>query len=121
MKISEMTTDQAADVLVRIADPVSNIIHDEESLKVIKRLAEADTNVPVKFFADNIAPIVMVLLKDHRSDVFEVVAALSAKSAEEVAKQKIGATVTDIQNSLDGELLDFFASLGQSRQMKSTN
>lgn len=120
MKISQMTTDQAADVLVRIVDPVSNIVNDEEFIKVLEKLAEADSSAPIKFLADNLAPIVGIALKSHKADVFEIVAALNKKTTEEVAKQKITKTIKDVMDSWDGELVDFFGSLRQSRETKAT-
>lgn len=110
MKISQMTTDQAADVLIRISVPVANIMHDDETIKVLEDVVKG-SNDPFVFIADNIVPVTMVLLKDHREDVFEIVSALAEKSAEEVAKQKLPETIKDIKNSWDGELVDFFASL----------
>lgn len=111
MKISEMTTDQAADVLVRIVDPISNIIHDEGLVEVLEKLAKADSSSPVKFIAANLAPVTTIALKAHRADVFEIVAALSGKSVEAVAGQKITETIKDIVDSWDAELVDFFESL----------
>lgn len=110
MKISQMTTDQTADVLVRIAEPVSNIMHDGGVMKMMEKLAKTDSKSAVKFFADNISTVVTVLLKDHRMDVYEIVAAMSGKTLEEVAQQNIAMTVKDIKESWDGDLVSFFAS-----------
>lgn len=110
MKISQMTTDQAADVLVKIAEPASNIMHDEETIALIERLANGDDN-PIRFLADNIVPITSAALKTHREDTYAVVGALCDKSVEEVASQKITQTIRDIKDSVDGDLVDFFASL----------
>ena len=110
MKISQMTTDQAADVLVRIADPAANIMQDADTLKVIERLATGNEK-PFDFIAQNLVPVITVLLKDHRIDVFEIVAALSGKAVKDVAEQKITVTIKDIKESWDGDLIDFFASL----------
>lgn len=112
MKISQMTTDQAADVMVRIAEPVANIMHDESVLEMLQKMMSADTNNPVKFIADNLGAITAALLKARREDVYEIVAALSGKTAEEVAGQKITQTIKDIKDSWDGELVDFFGSAG---------
>ena len=111
MKISEMNTNQAADVLVRIADPASNIMHDKKVFDMLEKLATGNDSSPVKFFADNLTMVVTVLLKDHRNDVFEIVAALSEKTVEEVGNQNIKTTVFDIKESFDKDLLDFFGSL----------
>lgn len=111
MKISQMTTDKAADVLIRIAEPASSIMHDEKVYEMLEKLAKGNSDSAVKFFADNISMVVTVLLKDHRSDVFEVVAAMNDKTVEEVAGQPITQTIKDIKECWDGDLTDFFASL----------
>lgn len=111
MKISQMTTDQAADVLIRIADPAANIMHDSDALAMLDDLSNSNADNAVKFFADNIPKVTVVLLKNHRSDVYEIVAALAEKTIDEVANQKITETIKDIKESWDGELIDFFGSL----------
>lgn len=111
MKISLMTTDQAADVLIKIAEPASSIMHDQNVFDMLEKLSQSDTKNAVKFFADNISMVVTVLLKDHRIEVYSIVAALSEKSVDEVAKQNIKQTVKDIKDNWDGDLVDFFASL----------
>jgi len=111
MKISQMTTAQAADVLVRLAEPASSIIHDEGVMKMIETLANDNAISPLKFIADHVTMVVTVLLKDHRSDVFEIVAALAGKTVDEVAEQRITETIKDVRDSWDGDLVDFFGSL----------
>lgn len=111
MKISQMTTDQASDVLVRIAPPASSIMRDKKTVDVVEKLANSSTDSPIKFIAGNLTAVVTVLLHDHRKDVYEIVAALSGKTTEEIGKQKITATILDVKDSFDEELLDFFGSL----------
>lgn len=110
MKISQMTTNQAADVLIRISVPASNIMHDSETMEVLEKLANGNDS-PLSFIADNIVPVTSVLLKNHREDVYEVVAALSGKTIDEIGNQKITETIKDIKEGWDGDLVDFFASL----------
>lgn len=111
MKISAMTTEHATDVLVKIAEPASIIMHDEKVFDMLERLSKSEAGNAVKFFADNISLIVTALLKDHKTEVYTIVAALVEKTAEEVAKQNIKQTVMDIKESWDGDLIDFFGSL----------
>ena len=111
MKISEMTTNQAADVLVRIADPAANIMHDAETFSMLESISKSDATNAVTFIADNIVTIARVLLKNHRIDLFEVVAALTDKTVDDVANQKFTQTVKDLKDSWDGELVDFFGSV----------
>lgn len=110
MKISDMTTDQAADALIRISVPASNIMHDDETLATLDKLAHGNNNA-LAFIADNIVPVATVLLKTHRNDVYEILAALTEKKRGEIAKQKITETIKDIKNCWDGELLTFLGSL----------
>ena len=110
MKISEMTTDQAADVLVRIADPAANIMHDKKVVDMLEQMATGKDVSPFKFIADNLGAVVAVLVGDHRGDLYEVVAALSGKTVKDVAAQKFTETVKDIRESWDGDLVDFFGS-----------
>lgn len=105
-----MTTDQAADVIMRIAVPAANIMHDEDTVKVLEQVAKG-SDKPLVFIADNIVPVTNILLKGHRNDVYEVVAALNGKTAAEVAAQKFTETVKEIKESWDGDLVDFFGSL----------
>ena len=55
-----------------------------------------------------------LLLKDHRADVFGILAILNGTTAESVAKQNILTTILQIRTVFkDKELLDFFRSFGQ--------
>lgn len=112
MKISQMTTDQAADALIRIAEPASNIMHDKDTVEVLEKLARGNDNA-LSFIADNLIPVTTILLKTHRTDVYLVLSALSGKSVDEIGKQKITATIADVKDCWDDELADFFGSLRQ--------
>lgn len=110
MKISQMTTNKAADVLLRIAEPASVIMKDSETVKMLDGMANGSEN-PYQFFADNIITAVSLLLKSHREETYQIIGALSDKTAEEVSQQKITDTITDIKNCADKDLIDFFGSL----------
>lgn len=110
MKLSQMTTDQAADALIRISEPASNIMHDADTIAVLEKLVKGDEQ-PLSFIADNLVPVITVLLKTHRSDLYEILAAFSEKNTADIAGQKITDTIKDIKECWDGELMDFFASL----------
>lgn len=121
MKISEMSTTQAADVIVRIADPASAIMQDKKTVEVLEKLATTKATTLIAFIADNLGAVAGVLLKDHRTDVFEIVAALSGKTVEAVEKQKILETIADVKNSFDKDLLDFFKSYAGSTETASVD
>lgn len=110
MKISEMTTDQAADTLVRVAAPISAIMQDKDSKALLESLAKANAREPLRYIANNLSVVVSTLLKKHRRDVYEIAAALSGKAVQDIGKQNILVTIRDLQESMDEELLSFFGS-----------
>lgn len=108
MKLSEMTTDKAADALVRLAEPAAEIVNDDKVFELIKgagKVANAGFSAQMAFILREVAP---VLLKDHRGALYEVLSILTGKKAAEIAQQPITATVADIRASVDSELLSFF-------------
>ena len=113
MKLSEMNTVQASDAILRLAQPATNIMQDDEVFKLVETMAQ-NTKAPLKFIADNILPIATLACKSHRDDLIEIVAALTGKSIKAVREQRFTQTIADIKGSLDKELLDFFSSSGGS-------
>jgi hypothetical protein len=115
MKLSEMTTDRAMDVLCEITPCIANITADEELLaelrnaidpKAVKTKAELMVKVVEKI--TKLAPIV---LKKRKADVFGILAALNEKTAEEIGKQNIIATMAQVREVVkDKDLMDFFKS-----------
>lgn len=112
MKISQMSTEQGANVLVRIAEPVSNIMDDSRVADLLKEISEMKDVPYIKVFASIVPKIVPLALESHREDVFEIVGALDNKSVSEVKKQNVLKTIKVIQESVDKDLLDFFGSIG---------
>lgn len=117
MKLSELSTERATDVLCEIAPYFMNITTDEELVGELKSainfkeaqamsMAEKITVVTGK-----ISKILPILLKKKRNDLFGILGALNEKSVEEIAKQNIIKTMLQIKDiSKDKELLDFFKS-----------
>ncbi len=115
MKLSELSTERATDVLCEIAPYFMNIATDEElvgELKAAIDFEEADTMAEkIALTAGKISKILPILLKKRKSDLFGVLGALNEKTVEEIAKQNIIKTMSQIRDiSKDKELLDFFKS-----------
>ena len=117
MRLSELTTERAADVLCELTPYIANITGDKALLDELgekfnskgKSVAELYT-----FAAHKYATLVPILLKEHRNDVFGVLAVLNECSADEIAKQNIMETMKQVRDLFqDKELLDFFKSFGQ--------
>lgn len=116
MKISEMTTAQAAKALCKIMVPVENIMKDEKVIPSIQRLmnAEKDEAMLVVFMRD----LVPLLLDTHFKDFCGIVGALTNKSEKLVENQNVLVTINDVRDSVDKELFDFFKSSGIARKIK---
>lgn len=114
MKLSELTTGQAADVLLQITPSIANIAKDQAAIEAIGRVADFD-NMNRRgiqmVVADRYASFVTVLLKDHRRDVFNILAAVNLSTPEAIEAQKITETFRQINEIRDDqELVDFLTS-----------
>ena len=120
MKLSELTTEQAVDVLCELTPYIANITGDKALLDELgekfdnkgKSVAEMYT-----YAAKKCAVLAPLLLKDHRSDVFGILAILNSTTVEDVEKQNVLTTIMQIRSVFkDKELLDFFKSFGQEEK-----
>lgn len=119
MKISEMDNNQAADALVRIAEPVGNICDDEDFISIWKEIngmKKSDVNV-VRAFGRSLPMFVGYALKKHRDDFFEIIGALDGKSKAAVAKMNFAETVKLVRDSYDDILAGFFTRSAPAEKM----
>lgn len=115
MKLSELSTDRATDVLCELTPYITNILSDEALLSELRTAVdfkEANTLAEkMALTAGKITNIIPILLKNRKSDVFGILGALNEKSVEEIAKQNFINTMKQIKDiAKDKELLDFFKS-----------
>lgn len=118
MKISDMTNEQAADVMVRISAPLGNLCDDEQITDIIKRYGELEEMPIVKAIGQFLPEIAACAFKKHKNDLFEIVGALTLQSREKAAKMKFIETLNVIKDALnDEELTSFFTSIkGRMKQ-----
>lgn len=115
MKLSEMTTDRAMDVLCEITPFIANITADEELLEELRnaidpKAVKTKAELMVKG-VEKITKLVPIVLKKRKTDVFGILAALNEKTAEEIGKQNIIATMAQVREVVkDKDLMDFFKS-----------
>lgn len=115
MKLSEMTTDRAMDVLCEITPCVANITADEELLAELRnaidpKAVKTKAELMVKG-VEKITKLVPIVLKKRKADVFGILAALNEKTVEEIGKQNIIATMAQVREVVkDKDLMDFFKS-----------
>lgn len=115
MKLSQMTTDRATDVLCEITPYVANIVSDEELLAELRNAVdpkEVATHAELMARgAEKVTKLIPIVLKKRKADVFGILAALNYKTPEEIRKQNIIATMAQVREVIkDKELMDFFKS-----------
>ena len=115
MKISEMSTEKAMDVLCELTPYMINIVTDEALITELKSaidFTKANTMAEkMALTVGKITKIIPILLRNKKNDVFGIVGVLNNKTIEEVAKQNIIVTMKQIRDiAKDKELLDFFKS-----------
>ena len=115
MKISEISTDNAMDVLCELTPYVTNIVTDETLVAELKEAIDfKDANTmaeKIALTAEKITKIIPIILKNRKNDVFGIVGVLNNKTVDEIAKQNIIVTMKQIRDiAKDKELLDFFKS-----------
>lgn len=116
MKISELTTERAADVLCEVSIYALNILSDKELLASLRMQLEGTDGDRTKaeliaIASEKIAELIPLLLKKHKDDVFGIVAAVNGLTLDQVRKQKIIATASAVREmAQDKDLIDFFRS-----------
>lgn len=122
MKLSQLSTDRALDVLCEITPYISNIAADQNLMETIGKSIKGEglTTAGVMLLgAEKVTKLVPILLKSHRDDVYGVLAAINGVSLEEIAKQNIIATSRQIVEVVrDRELLDFFRSCAEQNEAR---
>lgn len=117
MKLSEISTERAADVLCELTPLVDSIITDEDLMKslsaVVNREQTETMSVGQKLllvFA-KAGKIVPILMKKRRAEMFGVLAVLNEKTPEQIASQNMLVTMMQVRDLVnDRELIDFFKS-----------
>ena len=115
MKISQLSTDRAMDLLCEIATPVTNIMTDEELIKELKSAVDfekANTMAEkITLITGKLTKILPLILKKRKADLFSILASLNEKRIEEIGSQNVIKTMSQIKDiAKDKELLDFFKS-----------
>lgn len=121
MKLSQLSTERATDVLCELTPYIANIVEDSELMESLRDAIDTDK---VKTKAELIAigaskatKLVPIILKNRRSDVYGILAVLNEKSVEEIAKQNLLVTMRQIKDvSRDKELVDFFKSWADTEE-----
>lgn len=110
MKISQMSTKEAAGVLCRIAGPVEVIGSDSEVSAYLKRLSQMKDEPLFAVICGAVGQLIPVLLDRHYEETVEILSALTGKDKEEIGAQSVLMTMRDAKECVDQDLIDFFTS-----------
>ena len=114
MKLSQLSTDKAADMLCELTPYIANITGDKSLLDELAHKLDSKGKSVAElyvFAAKKYTALVPILLKTHKADVFGVLAVLNETTPEAVGKQNVLSTMRQIREAFkDKELLDFFKS-----------
>lgn len=124
MRLSELSTDAAASVLLSITPALSNILKDPDLRgKIGKKADLKDMSVMGIYLAgvDKINEIIPFLLDTHKADVYAILAALNNTTTAKIADQNILVTMTHIMETVkDKDLIDFFKSWAGTEQTEQS-
>lgn len=126
MKLSELSTDRAADVLCELVPHVSNIVNDPDTIstigKVVSQKGQKLSGFGVQMLsAGRIVDFLPILLKTHRADVYGILSIMNERPVAEIAAQKLIETIKQVKDLLhDDDFVDFFKSSVQQAQTKQS-
>ena len=109
-----MTNDQAAEVMIRLADPVGAICDDEEAVQMIEDYKKR-YRMPLFYAVGKMIPtLVGYLLKKHKAELYEIISILSGEKKADVGNMNFAETVKILRDSYDETLSVFFRSSGSA-------
>ena len=107
MKLSEITTDKALDVLCEITEPICNITTDKkllDALKVKTHFEEKPTSAQLLTIGVNqLISLVPILFKEHKLDCLQILASINGRTLEEQKTRSFKSTIMDLKELLNDE------------------
>lgn len=115
MKLSEFSTDKAADVLCEISVYTLNILADEEIRDSLKKQTDEEKQQTAgekyAIGAQKIGQWIPLILKKHREDAFGILAVVNSVTVDAIREQNVLVTMRQIRElAEDKDLTDFFKS-----------
>ena len=114
MKISQMTNDQATQAIIRLAQPMSNIMDDPNAEGVLGEIADQKGKKMINIISTLLPKVVAFCMKDHKKDLYEIVGALMMIPTAQVGTMNFVQTIKELKESIDQDFLDFFKSSGNA-------
>lgn len=86
MRLSDVTGERTIDVVADIVGPVARIAQDEKASALFAPEETPKGMTPRQFFAKRIEESLPSLLKGHKQDLIDIIAAINGVKPEEYAK-----------------------------------
>lgn len=120
MRLSEISTERAMDVLCELTAPVSSIVTDAalmDELRAVVKPEQASTRAElIAVCMVKLGKLMPIVFRTHREDVYAILAIINEQSAEEIARQNVLVTMCRIREIIkDKDLLDFFKSCADTQ------
>lgn len=115
MKLSEMTNDQATEVMLRLSGPFAEICDDEDAVAIVDEYKARYTKPFFYAIGKMIPALTKHLLFKHRDALYEIVSTLSGVPKAKVGGMKLTETVKVIEDSYDEVMETFFHSSGRRK------
>lgn len=119
MKISQLDTARAIDILCELTPYITSITGDKTLMDTLsEKIGSGKSQAEIMLYgAKKISALVPIVLKEHKNDVFGILSILNETTAEEIEKQNIMVTMQQIKEICnDKELLDFFKQRQQEAE-----
>ena len=117
MKLSEISTERAADVLCELTPLVDSIITDEDLMQSLSAVVDREQTETMSvgqkmlLVSSKLGKIVPILMKKRRAEMFGILAVLNEKTPEQISAQNMLVTMMQVRDLVnDRELIDFFKS-----------
>lgn len=112
MKISEMTNDQATQAIIRIAQPMANIMDDPNAEALLEEFSKQKDQKLINAISNVLPKAVAFCMKDHKKDLYEIIGALTLIPTGKIGAMNFVQTIKELKDSIDQDFLDFFKSSG---------
>lgn len=121
MKLSQLSTEELAKVLLQLTPPLCRILRDEKTLAALDSAAFAgpDAQPPLLSLARLWEELAPTLLEAHAQDVYQALSILTEKPAEVLRQQPGLDTLQDLLSVWDEQLTRFFSCAGSAVQERS--
>ena len=110
MKFIEMNNEQVADALIRISDPLENLCSDPKLDELIDKYKKLKDEPLLKTIGAIVPMFITLAIKDHKTDLFEIISVIIGKPVKTIEKMNILDTIKEVRESWNEVLTGFFQS-----------